>query len=87
MLILKALRALVDWLEGLTTFEPVSIVEAPPREALSATDRLYVLRVDFAITRDNSVQMEAALDRLRKQYGIDFLVIEPGMSLSRFDVI
>lgn len=52
-----------------------------------STDRLYILRVDFPVNADSRTKIEAALDVYRTKYDIDFLVIEPGIKLSRFDDI
>lgn len=67
---------------------PPSILAAPPKPP-SATDRLYLLRVDFPVSKDPEVKaaIDASFDRLREKYGLDFLVLEPGMTLSRFDDI
>lgn len=49
--------------------------------------RLYVMHVDYEVTERQAVQLDAVLEPLRQKYGIDFLVLEPGNKLSRFEDI
>lgn len=52
-----------------------------------STRHLYVLRVDFAVGPEQAKEMAAMRDRLLAEYGVDLLVLEPGMTLSRFNDI
>jgi hypothetical protein len=51
------------------------------------TDKLYILRIDFPLKPESEQKIDEALELLRKKYGLDFFVMQPGMSLSRFDDI
>ncbi|MBZ5621475.1 MAG: hypothetical protein LAQ69_22525 [Acidobacteriia bacterium] len=57
--------------------------------ATAGTKGLYVVRVDFPLSDPELRQrLEENLERLRADYpGLDFFVIEPGITLSRFDAI
>lgn len=51
------------------------------------TDKLYILAVDFPVKPEVAAAINEALEPYRQKYGLDFLVLEPGMRLSRFDEI
>ena len=51
------------------------------------TSRLYVLRVDFPLNAESKQAIEKGLQEVREKYRLDFIVLEPGISLSRFDDI
>lgn len=50
-------------------------------------NKLYVLRIPHAASPEYINHLSNSLDKLKAKYGIDFLVIEPGLSISRFDDI
>lgn len=57
------------------------------RKRSAATSKLYVIHTDFPIDRDKANALDAQLEPLRKKFGLDFLVLEPGIKLTRFDDI
>lgn len=59
----------------------------PVQAGLLSTKNLFVLNVDFAVSPNKRTEIEENLDRLREQYSIDFMLLEPGIRLSRFDDI
>ena len=58
--------------------------EPRPRTALP-TSKLYVVEVDFAVDPVAYGNLESQLAGLREKYGLDFLIVEPGFKLKRFD--
>jgi len=44
-----------------------------------------VVEADFAVSPDTYNNLQAMLDNLREKYGLDFLILEPGFKLKRFD--
>lgn len=58
-----------------------------PKPKAPGLEKLYVLRVDFKMTPDGAAKMDASLNPLREKYGLDFIVLEPGMNVARFDDI
>ena len=55
-----------------------------PRDG-SATAGLYVLKVDFPVNEEIRTAIDKGLQPLRDKYGLDFFVLEPGITLKRFD--
>lgn len=49
------------------------------------TSKLYILHTDFEMSPDSYNNLQANLDVVREKYGIDFLILEPGFKLRRFD--
>jgi hypothetical protein len=56
-----------------------------PRPA--PTSKLYVLRTDFQVNKEKAADIDSALEPIRKKYGLDFILLEPGIKLSRFEDI
>lgn len=46
-----------------------------------------ILRVDFQLNQEKAKVLDGQLQPLRDKYGLDFIVLEPGMTLSRFNDI
>jgi hypothetical protein len=51
------------------------------------TRRLIVLRVDFPMSAEKLQVLDQQMAPLRQKFGLDFIVLEPGMTLSRFNDI
>lgn len=49
------------------------------------TSNLYVIEADFEVSPDAYDHLQAHLDVIREKYGLDFLIVEPGFKLKRFD--
>lgn len=60
-------------------------LKRPPAQA--STANLYILQVDFPVSPEKRLKIGQSLDELREKYGIDFVLLEPGIKLSRFDDI
>lgn len=76
--LLKRLRA---WFDA----APLSLFVPKPKAP--GLEKLYVLRVDFKMSPEAAKNMDASLQPLRDKYGLDFIVLEPGMNVARFDDI
>lgn len=74
--------ALRKWLASFNA-APLSLFA--PRPKIPGLEKLYVLRVDFKISPENEVKMNDGLNPLREKYGLDFIILEPGMTIERFD--
>jgi hypothetical protein len=66
---------------------PRSLMQLARRDPKMPISGLYILHVEFPIDDERAAKLNEALDVLRKKYGLDFFVMEPGMRLSRFDEI
>jgi hypothetical protein len=55
------------------------------RKPIKGTGKLYVMKVDFPVNEATRDAIEKSLDPVREKYGIDFILLEPGIHLSRFD--
>ena len=44
-----------------------------------------MIEADFEITPDAYDALQAHLDMLRAKYNLDFMILEPGFKLKRFD--
>ena len=49
------------------------------------TAKLYVVQTDFELSPDTYNGLQAMLDPIREKYDLDFLILEPGYKLKRFD--
>ena len=58
--------------------------EPRPRSTL-ATSKLYVIEVDFEVLPHTLESLETQLGAIREKYGLDFMILEPGIKLKRFD--
>lgn len=57
---------------------------APPTPIAKSISRLYILRVDFQVSAEQKDKMHAALVPIQDKYGIDVLILEPGMKFEPF---
>lgn len=55
------------------------------RKTFASTEKLYVLRVDFPLKPETSKAIQEGLQPLRDKYDLDFLVLEPGITVKRFN--
>jgi hypothetical protein len=76
-------RRILERLFGLA--RPETLLELMRRRRPASTSKLYVLKVDFQIKTEARVEIDQALDPIRTKFGIDFIVLEPGITLKRFD--
>lgn len=64
---------------------PQSLAMLAAGKRKPSTERLYVLSVDFAMKESVRDEFNKSLEPLREKFGLDFLVLEPGIKLKRFD--
>ena len=64
---------------------PETLMGLARNRRMPSTSKLYIVEVDFAISDDAYDKIQAHLDELRQKYGLDFLLLEPGFKLKRFD--
>ena len=81
------LKRFLEWFRGVRPHGFLELATARPRAAFGATAGLYVLTVDFRVDEEAVKAIAAALDPVKQKYGLDFIVLEPGMRLTRFDDI
>ena len=81
-LLLRLLRA--PWrVDG-----PKSLLELarePRPKSILPTSKLYVIETDFEVSPDAYNNMQAMLDEVREKFGLEFMILEPGFKLKRFD--
>ena len=58
--------------------------EPRPKSKLP-TPKLYVIEADFEISPDEYDSLQAMLGEIREKYDLDFMILEPGFKLKRFD--
>ena len=83
-ILLRAVRAIRAWWDG----GPKSLLmlaREPRPKNPRPTSKLYVIEADFEITPEAYDALQAHLDLLRAKYGLDFMILEPGFKLKRFD--
>jgi hypothetical protein len=67
---------------------PQSLMQGAARPRRKSTDGLYVVRVDFPVSSPELREgLRTSFGRLKEDYGLDFIVLEPGIHLKRFDDI
>lgn len=79
-------KKLTKWYRQLGKPQSLNDLAAASKSAtVSSTEKLYVLQVDFPVSEEIAKGISASLSPLREKYGVDFMVLEPGMRLKRFD--
>jgi hypothetical protein len=63
----------------------MALAREPRSRSKLKTSGLYVVETDFAVTPDSYNNLQAMLDVVREKYDLDFLILEPGFKLKRFD--
>jgi hypothetical protein len=81
----RILRFLHDSWRGTGPKSLFDLAKEPRPKSVLPTSRLYVVEADFQIHPDTYDNLQAMLDVLRDKYGLDFLILEPGFKLKRFD--
>ena len=64
---------------------PKSFMMLAREHRQKSTSKLYIVHTDFEISPDSYNNLQAMLDVVREKYGLDFLILEPGFKLKRFD--
>ena len=63
----------------------MTLAKEPRPKSKLPTAKLYVIETDFEVSPDSYNNLQAMLDEVREKYGLDFLILEPGFKLKRFD--
>ena len=63
----------------------MALAKEPRTRSKLKTSALYIIEVDFEVSPDSYNNLQAMLDDVRTKYGLDFLILEPGFKLKRFD--
>jgi hypothetical protein len=61
------------------------LAKEPRSKSVLPTSKLYVVEVDFEVGSDALDSLQAQLSAIREKYGLDFMILEPGFKLKRFD--
>jgi hypothetical protein len=61
------------------------LAHEPRPRSLLPTSKLYVVQVDFEVSPAAYDSLQLQLADLREKYGLDFMILEPGFKLKRFD--
>ena len=62
-----------------------TLVKEPRPKSRLPISRLYVVQVDFEVLPHTLESLETQLAAIREKYGLDFMILEPGIKLKRFD--
>jgi len=63
----------------------LDLAKEPWPKSTLTTSKLYVIETDFEVSPDTYNYMQAMLDGVREKYDLDFVILEPGFKLKRFD--
>jgi len=64
---------------------PQSLFALMRRPRPASTAGLYLIEVNFPMDEQRQAELEQTLAPLRAKYGLDFLLLEPGYKLRRFN--
>ena len=62
-----------------------TLAKEPRPKSTLPTSKLYVIEVDFEVLPHTLESLETQLGAIREKYGLDFMILEPGIKLKRFD--
>jgi len=77
----------MKFLTRLFSREVLTLFPKRVRDPKSPIKNLYVIKVDFPVTKQRMAEIDDMLDPIRKKYGLDFLLLEPGIKFVKFDDI
>jgi len=63
----------------------MALANEPRTRSKLKTSSLYIIQTDFEVTPESYTNLQTMLDEVRDKYGLDFLILEPGFKLKRFD--
>ena len=63
----------------------MALANEPRTRSKLKTSSLYIIQTDFEVTPESCTNLQTMLDEVRDKYGLDFLILEPGFKLKRFD--
>lgn len=61
------------------------LAKEPRTRSKLKTSGLYIIQTDFEVSPESYTNLQTMLDEVREKYGLDFLILEPGFKLKRFD--
>ena len=61
------------------------LAKEPRSKSILPTSKLYVVEVDFEVSPDALDSLQKQLGTIREKYDLDFMILEPGFKLKRFD--
>jgi hypothetical protein len=64
---------------------PQSLSTLAKRPRRLPLDRLYIVRVDFEMKQNVAEALKQSLQIATDEFGLRFIVLEPGITLQRFD--
>jgi len=76
---------LCDLRRGTAPKSLFDLAREPRPKSKLPTSKLYVIEADFEITPEAYDGLQAMLGEIREKYGLDFMILEPGFKLKRFD--
>jgi hypothetical protein len=84
--------AILNWFGRLVGFGAadapkgfMALAKEPRTRSKLKTSGLYIIETDFEVSPESYTNLQAMLDEVREKYGLDFLILEPGFKLKRFD--
>jgi hypothetical protein len=63
----------------------MALAKEPRTRSKLKTSGLYIIETDFEVSPESYTNLQTMLDEVREKYGLDFLILEPGFKLKRFD--
>ena len=81
----RILRSLRDSWRGTAPRSLFDLARQPRPKSVLPTSKLYVIEADFEIHPDTYDSLQAMLGEIREKYGLDFMILEPGIKLKRLD--
>jgi hypothetical protein len=81
----RMLRFLGKFCRGSGPKSLFDLAREPRPKSKLPTSKLYVIEADFEIQPDTYDSLQAMLGGIREKYGLDFMILEPGFKLKRFD--
>ena len=63
----------------------MALAKEPRTRSKLKTSGLYIVETDFEVSPESYTNLQAMLDEVREKYGLDFLILDPGFKLKRFD--
>ena len=70
---------------GATPKSLFDLAREPRPKSKLPTSKLYVIEADFEISPDEYDSLQTMLGEIREKYDLDFMILEPGFKLKRFD--
>ena len=87
------MTAVLGWIGRLFSLAPrdagpksfMVLAREPRTRSKLKTSGLYIVETDFEVSPESYTNLQTMLDEVRDKFGLDFLILEPGFKLKRFD--